>query len=112
MDSSEQIPVIEGSIEPRKLLKEFAENEKSSNKNNSIYKENEVFNVGEIAFAETARWALCGMKNLTKPPSRDSYVSEKLLECNVLPVLLHILNVQVQGIQVNQDENGHDIETE
>lgn len=62
--------------------------------NNPTNKENQVFDVDDIAFPETARWALCGLKNLTRPPCKNTFAAEKLLECNILPILLHTVNVK------------------
>ena len=79
------------------LMKEENQHENrhyDDNDNESNIDDNRVFNSDNLAFPETARWALCGMKNLTQPPSRDSLAAQKLLQCNMLPILLQTINVK------------------
>lgn len=61
---------------------------------NPSNKEKQVFDVDDIAFPETARWALCGLKNLTRPPSKNTFAAEKLLQCNILPILFNTVTVK------------------
>ncbi len=45
-----------------------------------------------IAHPETAKWCMCGMKNLSRP-SRDPVAAKKLIQCGVLNVILRVLQV-------------------
>ncbi len=73
------------------------------------------FHPNHIIYPETARWALCGMKNLSRPPCKDSFASHRLIQCGILPILLQTLNVKKkkkrQDIE-NRDPDGLNIETE
>lgn len=98
-DSNDQIPLIGNTENPAQLLDELIHSERenknttSINNNTTINSKDNIFDIDDIAFPETARWALCGIKNLTRQPNKDSYAGHKLLECNVLPALLKTINV-------------------
>jgi len=95
-------------IEPRERLEELLHHERLSqqydtdadaNKTNVqdssdlIDDGREEFNIMDIEYPETAKWTLCGIKNLTRPPYHDSNVAVSFLKCGILPIVLETLKV-------------------
>ena len=76
--------------QPIQMLNEFDKQETQLLSSSDEY----TFNPETIAYPETARWVLCGLKNLTRTPSKDSLAGQKLIQCGVLPILLQTLNVE------------------
>jgi hypothetical protein len=70
----------------------FPQHEKD--KHQHEYQDEVLFHVDDIAHPETARWALCGMKNLTHPHCKDSFAGQQLIDCGILPILMQTLNVE------------------
>jgi hypothetical protein len=65
-------------------------------------------------FAETARWSLCALKNLTRPDklarstsasgdNRDAMAARSLLDAGVVPLLLRIVRLNVDNVAFKQD---------
>jgi len=82
--------VVEGDETPKQLIQGLILDESLSVSN---HYNGECFDIHNMALPETAKWALCGIKNLTRPLTKDSQVAKLLLEYDILPILLHILKV-------------------
>lgn len=69
------------------------------------------FHSDDVTFPETARWALCGMKNLTRPPCCKDVGHKLIQEYDIVPILLQTLNVE-ESQEFTQDPQGFNIGTE
>lgn len=99
-----QISTNNGRKAPKEMLDELnqtlSESKMSKNENRN-HSNNNTFKEDNISLPESARWALCGVKNLTRPPSHDSKVGERLIKHGVIPMLLNILTID-EGDSNNQ----------
>ena len=79
----------------------------SSSSNNNDH----TFNQDDIAFPESARWVLCSIRNLTRPPYHQK-ADQILIQYGVIPMLLHILTVDKKkggenSMNINNKENNY-----
>lgn len=63
-----------------------------------------VFDSGHLMYAETARWCLCALKNLTRP-SKDPLAAHALMETSIVPLILKF--VTVSGSDDDNDVKWH-----
>ena len=83
---------------PRQLLSDLLEEEEKQSTQFAS-----PFNSHNLALPETARWCLCGMKNLTRP-SQDPIASHCLIKCGVLPIIVKILTVGSASVKQSSND--------
>ena len=69
-------------------------NSETSSTNNMIYSP-KALNLPfspNVTHVETARWCLCGIKNISRP-SKDPIAAQALLDCGILDVVLRVLSI-------------------
>jgi len=87
--------ILQKDTPPRQLLLNLQlqqDGETSNSLSTNHHRISAPFNPDAIAFPETARWALCGMKNLTRP-SRDPIAAHALVQSGVLHMILRVLTI-------------------
>jgi hypothetical protein len=84
-------------IEPSKLLRELIAKEEalSTDERTTL-----LFHQENIAYPETARWCLSGMKNLSRP-SKDPIAALTLIQCGALDAILKILTIDTDFIDTS-----------
>jgi hypothetical protein len=60
-----------------------------------------------VKYPDTARWCLCGMKNLTRP-SKDPLAAQELMQAGVLDVLLSIVSIEYDHSNHESFETHHE----
>ena len=106
LPKDEEIPiVVEKDKNPRELLRQlqqalgvpvsassiFNGNSSSGGNGNDVNADQLPFS-SNIAHPETAKWCMCGMKNLSRP-SRDPVAAKMLIQSGVLHAVLRVLQV-------------------
>lgn len=76
-------------IWPSKLLRELIAEEEAMSEDERITL---PFNPEKIAYPETSRWCLCGIKNLSRP-SKDPVAALTIIKCGALDAILRILTI-------------------
>lgn len=83
--------------EPSKLLRELIAKEEalSTDERRTL-----LFHQENIAYPETARWCLSGMKNLSRP-SKDPVAALTLIQCGALDAILKILTIDTDFVDTS-----------
>jgi len=83
------LPVGPGTFSPLQLLKSVTSDLNGS----AVPKYGYSMDPSNQLFPETARWSLCALKNLTRPP-RDPAAVDAVLDAQILPLILRIVTVR------------------